>query len=160
MAATCPYFLHWPYSLQLSLCKFFVGWTHLGRTVAYCPRQFENRPAQRMSVFVVLQIGSLFMRRWKQGSNEQHGNWLSTSTIPTERNHPRELIVPQLIKILSAVCGKRKFITVFTTSRHQCFSWTRWIRPTPLTHYFFKIYFNIIVSTPPSKWSLPFRLCD
>jgi len=43
-------------------------------------------------------------------------------------------MVTQLLKLFLAVCGTRKFITVFTMAHHQLLSWTRWIQSTNSYH--------------------------
>jgi hypothetical protein len=39
-----------------------------------------------------------------------------------------KLIVTQLVKKFSAFCKTRRFINVFTKSRHWSLSWARWIQ--------------------------------
>jgi hypothetical protein len=51
------------------------------------------------------------------------------------RNLLLKLSVSQIVKILSALYGPRKFITVFTTARHWSLSWARWNQYKPSTPY-------------------------
>jgi hypothetical protein len=44
---------------------------------------------------------------------------------------PQKLIVTQLVKKFPAFYGTRRFITVFTRTRHWSLSWARWIQSTP-----------------------------
>jgi len=43
-----------------------------------------------------------------------------------------KLIVAQLVKNFPAFCGTRRFVTVFTRTRHWSLSWATWIQSLPL----------------------------
>ena len=53
-------------------------------------------------------------------------------------------ILPQLLKELTLLYGKRNFITVFTTADHVCPTWTRSIQSTPSPNNLFRT--NLILS--------------
>jgi hypothetical protein len=68
-----------------------------------------------------------------------------------------KLIVTQPVKKFPAFYGTRRFITVFTRSRHWSLSWARWIQSIPPPHFP-----RILLPSRPtsSTWSLPFRFSD
>ena len=55
-------------------------------------------------------------------------NLLCYLLIPWSRVLPAKLKRPKLLKKFSVFCGTRKFITVFTKSRHLFLSWARLIQ--------------------------------
>jgi len=71
-----------------------------------------------------------------------------------------KLTITQLVKKFLAFWGTRRFVTVFTISRHRSLSWARYIHST-LSHRTSLRYILIFPSMPrSSEWFLPFRICN
>jgi hypothetical protein len=68
-----------------------------------------------------------------------------------------KLLVTQLAKTLSNLCGTWRFITMFTSVCLWALLWTILMHSTPSP-----LFLNIILKSMPTslKWSLPFRFTD
>ena len=71
---------------------------------------------------------------------------------------PQKLTGLQLVNEFPTFYGNLRFITAFTSARHQYLSWASWILAS--TSSFLKIHFNIILPSTPrsSKWYISIEI--
>jgi hypothetical protein len=83
--------------------------------------------------------------------------WTSETLLSyntTRRHNPQDHHFIAAVKAWNVIT--RRFITIFTRTRYRNLFWARWIQSIS-SHTFFKIHFNIILSSTPmsTKCSLP-----
>ena len=99
---------------------------------------------------------SWFLQVWNSFTKK-----FSCLLTPWSRVLLEKLTGSQPVKKFPSFYGTRKFITAFTSVRHQSLSWASWIKsiPTHPTSHFLNIDLNIVIPTTPGspKCSLSFR---
>jgi hypothetical protein len=123
-------------SRQKSVCSlrsfFFFLITSLWLFTAVSLILFSSKNRIQFSFIVITATGFQFHQplytSWKLVAEVKH--YLTNILTPRSRTILEKLMFTKLVKKFPDFYGTRRFITVFTKTRHWYLSWTRWLQST------------------------------